>query len=50
VAEHEIFSLKAPLKRIGAPYAPIPYSPVLEKAYLPNATKVTEACVEIMKS
>jgi pyruvate dehydrogenase E1 component beta subunit len=50
VAEHELFSLKAPIKRIAAPYAPIPFSPILEKAYLPNASKVVQACVEIMKN
>jgi pyruvate/2-oxoglutarate/acetoin dehydrogenase E1 component len=49
VAEHELFSLKAPVRRIGAPYAPVPFSPVLEKAYLPSADRVTEACKEIMR-
>ena len=36
--------LDAPVARVGAPFSPVPYSPVLEKAYVPNAkTIVAEA-------
>lgn len=42
-------TLKAPIQRIGAPNVPVPFSPVLEKAYLPNSDKViaaVKACLQ----
>ena len=37
IAAKEAFGfLDAPIERIGAPDVPVPYSPVLEKRYLPN--------------
>jgi pyruvate/2-oxoglutarate/acetoin dehydrogenase E1 component len=39
-AEKNLYSLKSPIKRVAAPYTPIPFSPSLEKAYMPNAEKV----------
>ena len=35
--------LDAPIARIGAPFAPVPASPPLEAAYLPNATRIVAA-------
>lgn len=36
--------LDAPVSRVGAPFSPVPFSPVLEQAYIPNAARiVTEA-------
>jgi pyruvate dehydrogenase E1 component beta subunit len=32
--------LDAPIGRVGAPFAPVPFSPALEKAYLPDAAKI----------
>ncbi len=32
--------LDAPVGRLGAPFAPVPFSPALEKAYLPDAAKI----------
>jgi pyruvate dehydrogenase E1 component beta subunit len=32
--------LDAPIGRLGAPFAPVPFSPALEKHYLPNAAKI----------
>ena len=32
--------LDAPIARLGAPFAPVPFSPALEKLYLPNAEKI----------
>jgi pyruvate dehydrogenase E1 component beta subunit len=43
IAEQAIYSLRAPVKRIAAPFAPIPYSPPLEKAYLPSSDKIVAA-------
>jgi acetoin:2,6-dichlorophenolindophenol oxidoreductase subunit beta len=35
--------LEAPIERIGAPFAPVPASPVLEEAYVPDARRIVEA-------
>tara|TARA_B100000315_G_scaffold235129_1_gene249762 strand:- start:546 stop:1286 length:741 start_codon:yes stop_codon:yes gene_type:complete len=32
--------LDAPVARVGAPFAPVPFSPVLESAYVPNAETI----------
>ncbi len=32
--------LDAPVARVGAPFSPVPFSSVLEQAYLPNADKI----------
>jgi pyruvate/2-oxoglutarate/acetoin dehydrogenase E1 component len=36
-------SLDAPIARVGAPFAPIPLSPLLEDAYLPGADEIVAA-------
>jgi pyruvate/2-oxoglutarate/acetoin dehydrogenase E1 component len=35
--------LDAPVERVGAPFAPIPFSPPLEDAYLPDAAAIVAA-------
>ncbi len=40
IADESVYSLKAPVKRVAAPYAPIPFSPALEKIYLPSTEKI----------
>jgi acetoin:2,6-dichlorophenolindophenol oxidoreductase subunit beta len=35
--------LDAPIERVGAPFAPVPFSPPLEDAYLPGRTHVATA-------
>lgn len=35
--------LDAPVARIGAPFAPVPASPILEDAFVPNAGRITAA-------
>lgn len=32
--------LDAPVARIGAPFSPVPFSPVLEEHYIPNANRI----------
>ncbi|MEL0218436.1 MAG: transketolase C-terminal domain-containing protein, partial [Gammaproteobacteria bacterium] len=32
--------LDAPIGRVGAPFSPVPFSPALEKVYVPNAEKI----------
>ena len=40
IADESVYSLKAPVKRVAAPYSPIPFSPALEKVYLPSTEKI----------
>ncbi|MHB8566170.1 MAG: alpha-ketoacid dehydrogenase subunit beta [Nitrososphaerales archaeon] len=40
VSEGALYSLKAPVKRVSAPYSPIPFSTALETLYMPSADKV----------
>ena len=39
--------LDAPIRRIGAPYTPVPYSPALESEYAPSAAKLATVVKEI---
>jgi pyruvate dehydrogenase E1 component beta subunit len=41
--------LDAPIERVGAPFAPIPLSPPLEDAYLPNADDIVAAVRRIVQ-
>src|SRR5437762_13473860 len=43
IAEGAFFNLEAPVKRIGAMHVPIPFSPPLEDATVPNEQTVFEA-------
>ena len=43
VSERAFDHLDAPVGRVGAPFAPVPFSPVLERAYVPNAATISEA-------
>ena len=38
--------LDAPVKRVGAPFTPIPFAPVLEDLYLPNTDSIVAAVRE----
>jgi pyruvate dehydrogenase E1 component beta subunit len=50
VVSEELFGkLKAPVKRIGAPFTPVPFSKPLETAYLPNAEKIAEAAIALVQ-
>jgi 2-oxoisovalerate dehydrogenase E1 component beta subunit len=42
ISEHAFEYLDGPLVRIAAPDTPVPYSPPLEEAFLPNVDKVVE--------
>jgi len=48
VAEEAFDYLDAPVKRVAAPFAPVPFSPVLEDAFLPNRDKIIAAIEEIL--
>jgi len=43
LVEHCFDALKAPIRRVTAPHAPVPYAPNLEDAYLPTAAAVADA-------
>jgi pyruvate dehydrogenase E1 component beta subunit len=40
--------LDAPVRRLAAPFAPVPFSPVLEQAYLPNAAGIADAVRQLL--
>jgi len=46
-ADEAFDSLDAPIKCVTAPHTPVPFSPVLEDYYLPNADKIVKAVKEI---
>lgn len=43
IAEHALFDLDGPLRRYGALTSPVPYSPGLEAAMLPDAAGIADA-------
>jgi pyruvate/2-oxoglutarate/acetoin dehydrogenase E1 component len=47
VAEEGFDLLDAPIKRVTAPDTPVPFSPVLEKAFLPGEGKIIQAVKEM---
>jgi 2-oxoisovalerate dehydrogenase E1 component beta subunit len=47
VSESAFEWLDAPIVRVTAPDTPVPYSPTLEEAFLPNAAKVISAAREL---
>jgi len=49
IADEAFYSLDAPIKRVGAPFTPVPASPILEKFYLPNAEKIVKVAKEILQ-
>jgi acetoin:2,6-dichlorophenolindophenol oxidoreductase subunit beta len=42
VQEEAFDYLDAPVGRIAAPFSPVPFSPVLEQIYLPDAARIAE--------
>ncbi len=49
IAEEGFYTLDAPIKRVGAPFTPVPAHPLLEQFYLPNAEKIVKAAKEILE-
>ena len=47
IAEEAFENLDAPLKRITAPDSPVPFSPTLEKAYIPQVEDVVKGLKEL---
>ncbi|MBV9247604.1 MAG: alpha-ketoacid dehydrogenase subunit beta, partial [Methylobacteriaceae bacterium] len=48
VAEKAFDSLKAPIRLVTAPHAPVPFSPALEDLYIPSVGKIEEAVRDVM--
>ena len=49
IAEEAFEHLDAPVKRLAAPDCPVPFSPVLEKAYIPQVDDVVRALKELIE-
>jgi acetoin:2,6-dichlorophenolindophenol oxidoreductase subunit beta len=41
--------LDAPVLRIGAPFTPVPFSPVLERAYVPDRGRIADGCRRLLE-
>lgn len=41
--------LDAPVARIGAPFTPVPFSPSLESAYVPDAERIAQVCRDLLQ-
>jgi pyruvate/2-oxoglutarate/acetoin dehydrogenase E1 component len=48
VAEEAFDTLDAPILRVASPDMPVPFSPTLEQAYMPNAQKIIEAAKKLI--
>jgi pyruvate/2-oxoglutarate/acetoin dehydrogenase E1 component len=48
VIEEAFDSLDAPIVRVASPNMPIPFSPALEQAYMPNAERIGEAAKKLI--
>jgi pyruvate/2-oxoglutarate/acetoin dehydrogenase E1 component len=49
VAEEAIYSLKAPVQRVCSPDTPVPFSPPLEKSYIPDVGNLLSAIRRVME-
>ena len=48
ITEEAFDYLDGPPLRIGAPFSPVPYSPVLEKAWIPDADQIVEKATSLV--
>ena len=49
VQEQAFDWLDAPVARLAAPFAPVPYAPVLENAYVPDAPRIEAAVRRLLE-
>jgi len=47
-AEHALAALKAPVRRVTPPFTPVPFSPPMEKFWLPDAGRILTAVREVV--
>ena len=48
VAEKAFHDLKAPIRQVTAPHAPVPFSPALEDLYIPGVARIEATVQELM--
>jgi 2-oxoisovalerate dehydrogenase E1 component beta subunit len=48
ITEHAFMYLDAPVRRLGSLDTPVPYSPTLEEAFLPDTSKVVKGLRELL--
>ncbi len=48
VVEEAFDYLDAPIVRVACPPIPVPFSPTLEQAYMPNSDKIANTCVALL--
>ena len=48
ISEHAFDYLDAPVQRVGAPFTPVPFAPVLEQQYLPNKDDILDAVAQVI--
>ena len=48
IQEEAFDYLDAPVGRVGAPFSPVPFTPVLEKLYVPNADRIVAEARRIL--
>jgi 2-oxoisovalerate dehydrogenase E1 component beta subunit len=48
IAQYGFGDLDGPVVRVATPDVPIPFAPSLERAVLPSAQRIREACVELL--
>jgi pyruvate dehydrogenase E1 component beta subunit len=49
IQEEAFDYLDAPVLRIGAPFAPVPFSPVLERAYIPDSNRIVAGVRQLLE-
>lgn len=49
IQEEAFDYLDAPVVRLAAPFAPVPYAPILENAYVPDAARIEQAVRRLLE-
>jgi pyruvate dehydrogenase E1 component beta subunit len=49
VSEHFFGKLKAPVSRVAAPFTPVPFSKLLETAFVPSPQTIAETAISLVK-
>lgn len=49
IQEEAFDYLDAPVARLAAPFAPVPYAPILENAYVPDAARIEQAVRRLLE-
>jgi 2-oxoisovalerate dehydrogenase E1 component len=49
MADQAFWSLDAPIRRVGAPFTPAPYSPALERGWVPGRDQIVAAATQLVR-